>query len=123
VSCTGNDEFHGARKKAMNETTSIIWALVTLFGLAIVGFTVVGGIAFHRSGSGQAKSFGLLFQRGNFLRLGTVVLVVLAVLVLALMDKLTEGAAAVLSGVAGYVLGGLERLHVPPESRGAENDG
>jgi hypothetical protein len=93
----------------VSETTSIVWALITLFVVAIVGFTVVGSIAFYRAGAGQAKSFGFLFQRGNFLRLGTVVLVVLAVILLSLVGKLTEGAAAVLSGVAGYVLGGLER--------------
>jgi hypothetical protein len=104
----------------MTETASIIWALVVLFGMAILGFTIVGSIAFYRSSAGQAKSFGLLFQRGNFLRLGTVVLVVLAVILLALAGKLTEGAAAVLSGVAGYVLGGLERQQ--GNSKGGASD-
>ena len=35
--------------------------------------------------------------------------VVLAVIFLSLLDALSQGAVAVLSGVAGYVLGGLER--------------
>jgi hypothetical protein len=89
---------------------TVVWALVILFGLAIIAFTIVGGIAFYRSNQGQAKSFGLLFERGNFLRLATAVLIILATILLAALDKLnSEGVAAILSGVAGYVLGGMDR--------------
>jgi hypothetical protein len=94
----------------MSDTQSVVWAIVILLGLAIVGFTVVGGIAFYRANQGQAKSFGLLFVRGNFLRLATAVLIILAAILLAALGKLNpEGVAAILSGVAGYVLGGMDR--------------
>jgi len=55
-----------------------------------------------------------MFQRGNFLRIVTVVIVVLAALFLALAGKPNDGAAALLSGIAGISLGGLERT--PPSS-------
>jgi hypothetical protein len=94
----------------MNDLQTVVLGLVVLFGLAIIGFTVVGGIAFYKAGQGQAKSFGLLFERGNFLRLATAVLIILAAILLAAINKLNpEGVAAILSGVAGYVLGGMDR--------------
>lgn len=94
----------------MNDLQTVVLGLVVLFGLAIVAFAVVGGIAFYRAGQGQAKSFGLLFERGNFLRLATAVLIILAAILLAAINKLNpEGVAAILSGVAGYVLGGMDR--------------
>lgn len=94
----------------MTDLQTVVWALVILFGLAIIAFAVVGGIAFYKSNQGQAKSFGLLFERGNFLRLATAVLIILATILLAALGKLnSEGVAAILSGVAGYVLGGMDR--------------
>ncbi len=94
----------------MSDKLTIVWAVVGLLGLALVCFTVLGAIAFVRADKGTAVSFGLLFQRGNFLRLGTVALIVLAVILLALEGILnSEATATILSGVAGYVLGGLDR--------------
>jgi hypothetical protein len=67
-------------------------------------------IAFSKIEKGAGKSFGLLFQRGNFLRVVTAIAVVQTVTVLTLMGRLnSEGAVGILGGVAGYVLGGLER--------------
>ena len=106
----------------MSEISHVIRALVALIGVTVIGFTVVGSIAFYRAEKGQAVSFGLLFQRGNFLRLGTVALIILAVVLLALVGKLTEGAAAVLSGLAGYVLGGLDRQLVGNQKRNDEKE-
>lgn len=86
-----------------------IYALSSIFVVGFLAFTIVGGIAFSKTTKGAAKSFGLLFQRGNFLRIATVMFVVLAVIFLSLLGGLNEGAVSVLSGVAGYVLGGLDR--------------
>jgi hypothetical protein len=50
-------------------------------------------------------------------------MVIFATVTLQLLDKLTEGAIAILSGIAGYVLGGLERSstlpgkETPPEDK------
>lgn len=90
----------------------IQWVIgsITVIILGVMfAFTIVGGIAFNRSQQGSAKSFGLLFQRGNFLRIATAFLVVIAVVYLALLNKLSDGAIGILSGVGGYVLGGLDK--------------
>lgn len=88
----------------------IIYCVTGIVILATLAFGIMGCIAFCRTEKGSAKSFGLMFQRGNFLRIATVIMVVLAVLFLGLMDIIKEnGIIGILSGIAGYVLGGLER--------------
>jgi hypothetical protein len=90
-------------------TKLAIYSITIITCTMVLAGGVVGAVAFGRTREGAAKSFGLLFQRGNFLRIATVYFVVLAVMLLALLGKLNEGAAAALSGVAGFVLGGLDR--------------
>ncbi len=85
----------------------VIYAFAAVIIAALVAFTVVGGIAFSKVQTGAGKSFGLLFVRGNFLRISTVFFCVFAVVVLAFAGKLSEGAAAILSGISGFVLGGV----------------
>jgi hypothetical protein len=87
----------------------IIYATTIVICCTCLVFGVVGSIAFWRTQKGAAKSFGLLFQRGNFLRIVTVIMVVVAIIFLTVSEKLSEGSVAVLSGVAGYVLGGLNK--------------
>ena len=94
----------------MEEIVKItIYATSAILISGLLVFGVVGGIAFSKTAKGAGRSFGLLFERGNFLRILTVLFVVIAVIFLSLTGKLDEGAVAVLSGVAGYVLGGLEK--------------
>ena len=71
---------------------------------------------FTVSERGTAKSFGLMFSRGNFLRIFTVVFCVFALVVLAFGGKLSEGAVAVLSGIAGFVLGGVSKDGAAPSN-------
>jgi len=87
----------------------IIICTTVILVAGITGFSIVGSVAFSRVEKGAGKSFGLLFQRGNFLRITTVVIVVVAAMFLALAGKLSDGAVALLSGVAGIALGGLDR--------------
>ncbi len=108
----------------MTDTQTVVWAIVIVISLATISFTIVGGIAFFRAGQGQAKSFGLMFERGNFLRMATAVLIILATILLAALGKLTaEGVASILSGVAGYVLGGMDKQQSKevPERSSAKN--
>ena len=94
----------------MDLKLTVIICFTGIVCLSILTFGVIGAIAFKRAQRGAAKSFGLMFQRGNFLRIATVVLVVVAVVFLALLDVIEEnGVIGILGGVAGYVLGGLER--------------
>ena len=69
---------------------------------------------------GAGKSFGLLFIRGNFLRISTVVFCIFAVVVLAISGKLSEGSVAVISGIAGFVLGGVSKE--ASDQKVSEND-
>ncbi len=70
----------------------------------------MGSVVFYRTTQRGGKSFGMMLERGNFLRIATVILVVLAVLMLALFDIIGENSIiGILSGVVGYVLGGLDR--------------
>jgi hypothetical protein len=85
-------------------------AWVFFWGILIItlGFTVVGGIAFWKTNTGGAKTFTLFLQRGDALRIMTVGGIVVAATFLALAGVLDGAAvAAILSGIAGYVLGGL----------------
>jgi hypothetical protein len=91
------------------------WALVcsaAIIGLATMAFTVVGSIAFWKAEKGTARSFGLLFQRGNLLRVITAVLVIESAVILSLAGALSQGTTAILSAVAGFVLGGLDKQRV-----------
>jgi hypothetical protein len=79
-------------------------------GIVIAGATIVGGIAFWRAEKGTAKTFSLLIQRANFLQMLAVVLIILAAVGLRLADKIgAEAVVSLLSGVAGFVLGGVTK--------------
>jgi hypothetical protein len=93
---------------------TVVYAFAGVIVIALVAFAVVGGIAFSKVERGAGKSFGLMFSRGNFLRISTVVFCIFAVVVLAFADKLSEGAVAVLSGITGFVLGGVSKDGVSP---------
>jgi hypothetical protein len=87
----------------------VVYAFSSVIIAAVIAFAAIGRIAFSKVKRGAGKSFGLMFSRGNFLRISTVVFCVFAVVVLALSDKLSEGAVAVLSGISGFVLGGFSK--------------
>lgn len=88
---------------------TVIYAFSLVIIVALVAFAIVGAVAFSKVERGAGKSFGLLFTRGNFLRIATVVFCVFAVVVLAVSDKLSAGAVAVISGISGFVLGGVSK--------------
>lgn len=94
----------------------VVYAFSGIIAIALIAFAVVGSIAFSKAERGTAKSFGLMFSRGNFLRIFTVVFCVFALVVLAFGGKLSEGAVAVLSGIAGFVLGGVSKDGAAPSN-------
>jgi len=95
---------------------TVVYAFAAVIIAALGAFSVVGGIAFSKVERGAGQSFGHMFSRGNFLRISTVVFCVFAVVVLAFAGKLSEGAVAVLSGIAGFVLGGVSKDAASPPS-------
>ena len=88
---------------------TVVNAFAGVIIAALFAFAVVGGIAFFKVERGAGKSFGLMFSRGNFLRILTVVICVFALVVLSFADKLSEGSVSVLSGIVGFVLGGVSK--------------
>ncbi|MBP6534129.1 MAG: hypothetical protein KA218_03630 [Arenimonas sp.] len=84
---------------------------MALLGLGIlaVGFTSLGIVAFLRT-ENPAGSFSKLFERLQILKMATVMLVIITTTYLSLFGIIdSTGAVGIFSGVAGYVLGGLEK--------------
>lgn len=74
------------------------------------GGTLVGAVAVWHAGREGAAAFFRMFERLQVLQLLTVMLVIASATVLALLGILdSNGITGILSGVAGYVLGGLNR--------------
>lgn len=77
---------------------------VLLVGAIVFAFAVKG--AMDRTGSGGAKSLGLLFQRMQALRIATVVFCLYILLLLELTEVNTSATTGIISSIAAYVLGG-----------------
>lgn len=75
------------------------------FGILGIGLTLVAIFIFRKT-SYSGEAIGLIVQRTEVAKLATIVLIILSVTLLGLL-QLIEGQAvvAVLSGIAGYVLG------------------
>lgn len=92
--------------------TTEFWivAFVTiLYIFGICAAAKVGTTAWNKTqdpGS-LSKAIGLIMGTTNFLRVATVIIVIYAAIVLGATGKLDSGVSAFLSGIAGYVLGGL----------------
>lgn len=88
----------------------LINSTAILVGILALGFTVVGAIAVWRTEKDGAWAFFRLFEKMQVLQLLTVMLVIASATILALLGVLnSNGVTGILSGVAGYVLGGLNR--------------
>jgi len=92
-------------KTILELSTLGLWA----FGILALGFTSLGIAAFLKT-ENSAGSFAKLFERLQILKMATVMLVIIATTYLALFGIIdSTGAVGIFSGVAGYVLGGLEK--------------
>ncbi|GJM17490.1 MAG: hypothetical protein DHS20C13_28170 [Thermodesulfobacteriota bacterium] len=80
----------------------LILSLGTAAGLAI---SWLGLIFFVSKQEGALES---LFKNGNLLRMLTVVFIISAAALLAVVNKLSAEVAAILSGIAGFVLGTMK---------------
>lgn len=89
------------------------WLAFYSIAVCVISASVLGCIAFWKSAD-AAGAFTKMFDRAQALKMVTVLLIVLSVLILALLGKIAEsGTVGVLSGIAGYVLGGLEKRSAP----------
>ena len=109
----------------------LAWIALIALATIIVPFTVIASIAFCRAPVGKhqnpAFTFSQLFQRAKALQMITVILIVVAAALLALLRIIdSNGAVGILSGIAGYVLGGLNiesnrrQKQLPRTETGAE---
>ena len=80
--------------------------LTILYIIVIVSLTSVMITALIRVEKGHSTQLRLIFQGTQFLKLATVLVIIISATYLAIADKL-EGIVGILSGVAGFVLGGL----------------
>ena len=98
------------------------WLAFYSIAVCVVSVATIGAIAFLKSDN-PAGSFSKMFERAQALKMVTVLLIVLSVLILALLGKIAEsGTIGVLSGIAGYVLGGLEKSNPEPEKPPRRSD-
>jgi len=93
--------------------------------LTILGFIVLGVIVFKRNDPMTIRAFLDLFAKGDVLRLLTVGGILVVIIALA-FAKIIQGevVASILSGVTGYVLGGLSggkepRTLIRPRTNGS----
>jgi hypothetical protein len=99
---------HAETALSMGNVIALIDSASTFAAILAVGFSLVGLVAVWRAGREGASEFFRMFERLQVLQLLTVMLVIAAATVLALLGLLnSNGITGILSGVAGYVLGGL----------------
>ena len=95
---------------SIQNVIELINSSAVLIGILAIGFTLIGVIAVWRTEQDGAWAFFKMFERLQVLQLLTVMLVIASATVLALLGILdSNGVTGILSGVAGYVLGGLNR--------------
>lgn len=81
-------------------------SLGILYGLVIIGVAAVIVTALSRVQMGHSSTLRNIFSQTRFLELTTVLVIIISGTYLAWSDKLSQGVVALLSGIAGYVLGG-----------------
>lgn len=89
----------------MDTNNIIIISISIILAILIICFSRIGIIAFNKTDKGGAKSYGLFFQRS--LRLLAVIFVIYTLIVLSVSDKFQNEVYILLSGIVGYVLGGI----------------
>ena len=83
------------------------------FGVFIVGVTIVFAVVFWR-GNLSGDSIAAIVQKTDAPRLATIILIVVSASVLGLLGVIRgEAVIALLSGIAGYVLGN----QLPPRDK------
>ena len=107
---------------ALDSPTIVRLAWIALLALLSVALSIaiMGSIAFYRAPADKnpAYTFSQLFERAKTLQMMTIILIVVAATFLALCNVInSNGVVGILSGIAGYVLGGI-----PRESRDKKKD-
>lgn len=102
---------------ASSSQVDLTLVLSLLYALVILGVIVVIVTALFRVQMGHSSSLREVFRQTRFLELTTVLVIIISGTYLAISGKLSEGVVSLLSGIAGYVLGGLASQR--PQQEGA----
>lgn len=87
--------------------TDLAFFVTTATGVVGVATAMVGIVGLLKAPEATAEVMLTMVQSGSVIRLGTAIVIVLAIFGLTLTDKISgEAAVAALSGIAGYLLGG-----------------
>jgi len=89
--------------------SNMLLILSILYGLVVVGVLSVLLTVLVRVPVEHSTSLRHIFRSTRFLELTTVLVIIISGTYLAWAGKLNEGIVSLLSGIAGYVLGGLGR--------------
>lgn len=92
----------------MNLNLVAITALTTVLLTALILCAISAIFAFNKAPEVASESLKEFFDGGNSLKIITVFAVLITAAYLGLADQLSEAAIALLSSVAGYVLGSLK---------------
>lgn len=95
-----------------NAIVRLAWIALGALGITALSFTTTAIVAFRRAPQGMnpAYTFSLMFERAKALQMMTVILIVVAAAFLVLVRIIdSNGVVGILSGIAGYVLGGIQR--------------
>lgn len=87
----------------------IIFAFSVVCSICVVSATVALVVMFKHNAEQAAIVTKAFFEGGNALRIATVLVIVGTAAVLALTNALSEGVLALMSAIAGYVLGGISK--------------
>lgn len=106
---TGPDScYNNAMPLDSNPVYAYVFAGVV--SVLFISVATIGAIAFYRTQKGGAKTFTLLFERADALRVLTVGVIVIGTVLLGFARGLDSTAVAtILSGISGFVLGGVRK--------------
>ena len=109
----------------MNENMLFALYLMMVLGAVIVVLAICGTavcvLSARTSSHDPGTALGNILDRLNILHILTVVVVIMSVFILTIIERLNADAAvSVLSGIVGYVLGGIARPQ-RAGTRGAED--
>jgi hypothetical protein len=79
-----------------------------VFAITVVTTGMVTVLLFRANAEKAVALFGLFYDSGNGLRIITVLTTLATAAVLAFVDHLDAGLMSLLSGIAGFVLGGMK---------------
>ncbi|SRR6266496_1167176 len=83
--------------------------LSIIYAIVVVGAISVLVTALKKVNPEHGATLRSIFTQTRFLELTTVLVIIISGTFLAWSAKLTDGIVALLSGIAGYVLGGLAK--------------